>query len=229
MLSKTLRNPVLSLTAFAAIMPLAMGCGTHEIDSGNATIHVATEDGRSQSLTVAIGEVLADAPFESLDILVASPGDIFEFPAVTLERTEDGLRVIEQVGALKIPAEVTWSEDLTTLTVAGAVETTITLNGSSARRAELVAYVAADALGASLSDSDLADGTVRHAAMVLLALAALGVFGYVACMTVGSDQCLQAALATCSNGIDAYKVVCGAGTDVNGTFQLGYLCSYRCN
>ena len=51
---------------------------------------------------------------------------------------------------------------------------------------------------------------------------------YIGCLTGGSLLCSDTAQSACSDGVDEYTMICGVGTDVDGYFQLGFKCSFRC-
>ena len=52
---------------------------------------------------------------------------------------------------------------------------------------------------------------------------------YATCVTAGQAMCADTARDSCtSTGIEDYRMVCGAGYDLDGGFRLGFTCSYRC-
>jgi hypothetical protein len=122
---------------------------------------------------------------------------------------------------------VAWNADRTSLQVlAGGAVISVDVRGvASARDRDRLAgrlietFVGADTGGEVLSDPK-ADGGVTIA--VILAVS------YISCITGGSYVCGESAASNCPNGVDEYKMICGAGFDVEGSFKLGMTCSFRC-
>ena len=51
---------------------------------------------------------------------------------------------------------------------------------------------------------------------------------YVTCITAGQAMCSETAQKNCRAGVEEYKMICGAGYDVAGSFRLGFSCTFDC-
>jgi hypothetical protein len=124
------------------------------------------------------------------------------------------------------PVTVVWDEDFTELVVdADGERSRLALGGMAlaSERADVLAHLAAGFLGAELEPA--ADLEPQYLGVAILVT--LGV-SYGACITGGQLLCAQTARQTCRNGVSEFAVVCGAGTDVDGRFQIGFKCSFHC-
>lgn len=150
-----------------------------------------------------------------------------------LERQGDVLlRVSEHSSFDEGPAEwVRWNANMDMVWIStphGAATVNIEGVENTVMRLRYIGYLSFMALGGHMAMPEL-DSSGEKAIPVLVALAILGVVGYIACITIGQYYCGQAAIAGCGSGnVEVYKVICGAGTDVSGTWRLGYYCSYLC-
>jgi hypothetical protein len=116
--------------------------------------------------------------------------------------------------------DVSWNTDLTALAVG---DITIDIQGVDAGdRERLAGRLIETFVGADTGSTDLkADGGLTIA--IILAVS------YIGCLTGGNVVCGDVAKNTCSSsGVDEYKMICGAGFDVEGSFKLGMSCSFRC-
>jgi len=122
--------------------------------------------------------------------------------------------------------DVTWNAELTNLAVTtpdGEIAIDVA-HVAAADRPRLAGrlietFVGADT-GGDLTADGKADGGITIAIIVAVS--------YISCLTGGNLVCGNVAANACSNGVDEYKMICGAGFDVEGSFKLGMTCSFRC-
>lgn len=124
--------------------------------------------------------------------------------------------------------EVTWNTDRTSLqvtTAAGAIAIDIAGVDAGRDRDRLAGRLIETFVGADTGSSVLADGKADGGVTIAIIVAV----SYIACVTGGNAVCGNVASDTCaSTGVDEYKMICGAGFDVEGSFKLGMTCSFRC-
>ncbi len=151
----------------------------------------------------------------------------------------DGRRLIRvspwMESSSKLASSIEWNQDLDTVWIelpSGTAVVTLDGQVDQTQKARFIGYLATMALGGGFGfehheASDVAK--FYGAGAVFIVLAVLALLGYALCMIVGSGKCKNAAEDLCGKGqVQKYKVICGAGTDVNGKFQLGYGCSVLC-
>ena len=246
------KSPAYSAIALAFFAPYSMGCQTTAVEeapvSSQMFVSVSAPDGSVEEMSGSFEEMIGPSQGMlpefvldgelSIDAAGLLSGARAEFEladggALVLERQGNSLaRVSSELGyGGQEAAMVQWNDELDTMwiTTAGG-SSVIGIDGleDESLRARYIGYVAAQTLGAHLTMSE-PDAEVARAIPVVIALAALGIVGFSSCIFFGSNTCLNAALASCGAGnVRDFKVICGAGTDVSGKFQLGFDCSFVC-
>ncbi len=216
--------------------------------SGEARIIIDEPDGRSITKRIALSELDAAAsPLPDVELdgrMTASAADVLTAGVVRvpiahgseLVLAREGRRLTRVSTSLDLQdydlpdVSVEWNETLDTVWVDGpAGSTTISLEGVPQQTAaELIGQTSVLLLGAHIGVTD-AEATQPKVFPVVIALATLGIVGYVSCIWFGNTTCLQAAVASCGQGnVASYKNICGGGYDVQGKFQAGYNCSILC-
>lgn len=148
-----------------------------------------------------------------------------------LARAGDSLRGPDPADPARPAHTVRWSPDyslLTFETVDGLHQISLEGDLSAGDRQRWAATVAIDGLGGH-GRTGSGPQPVAAAAVVVVALGIIAAASYVACVALGPGVCGDQAEKGCGAGkVDESKAICGAGFDVNGDFQLGFQCSYRC-
>ena len=110
---------------------------------------------------------------------------------------------------------------------AGGSAITVELRGvvDPVERRQVLGYLAAGFLGADT----VRPGSNRDFGASAVAVVAIATIGYIGCITGGQELCGENAANLCGAGqVDEYKMICGAGYDLDDNFQLGFQCSFRC-
>lgn len=245
----TVRSSIL----LTASLPLALGCTVEAVPpaEGQVRVTISTADGVVEERTDTYAEMVEPSleglgEFSTDGRLTSNPSEVFAGASTELALYDGQTLVLERDGnslarvapefepeiADATASAVEWSPELDTLwvTTPGG-EVVVQVEGIADRdaRGRYLGTMAVMLLGGHLGLGDLTLEEGRGGPVVVVALAALGVFGYVACITYGTQICGAQAIRSCGWGrVSRFKTICGAGYDVGGSFHLGYHCSFRC-
>ncbi len=214
----------MTITRLLLASTLLVGCA----DSEDVAIRIVAPDG-SEVVEHSTREELASPSlpiaFRADGAVVTDPADLFTADSLELRDPTGNWFAVDHTGnALVGPAvTVTWDDSFTTVTAhVDDSETSMTVTGISDRllRARVIGRLAMGLLGADTGSDAKAD----FGATAVIALA----ITYVTCITAGQAMCSDTAARNCRNGTNDYKMICGAGYDVAGSFRLGFSCTFDC-
>lgn len=247
-------SPLLS-AALAALMPLSLGCqGGPELTDGEVQLTVTTPDGTVTEEVLpfddVVGPALAGLPSFQVDGKeTTDPRQILSGERAELVLLDGQTLVIERQGDTltrvapafpedhEFPGAVHLLPDRYGLEVEGPGGSSwVELAGidDESLREQVMAYTAIRMLGAQMGLRGERETAQIDPGTVTIALAAIFTFGavisYTTCVFAGTSQCGKYANAHCPGGANdvEFTTICGAGFDLQGNFQLGYHCSYRC-
>lgn len=185
-----------------APLPAYLADGEESTDPGR----VLTAD-RSE-LALATGEILV-IQHEGNVLSRLEPAQIEGVPNVTVELTP----AMDEL-------YVTGDEGTTVIEIDGDLD--------EATRAQVAGTLAVGLLGGHAG----LDGQIEtpqceffcFATIVAVTVA----MSYVTCVTVGQAICGDIAVRACRRGVRNSAMICGAGFDAQGSFRLGFECTYVC-
>jgi hypothetical protein len=242
-------NPV-SMILFAALVPHTTACelSATPVERGQVRVTITAADGAVEERTGSWEELVAPAlrglgAFRADGRDSADPGEVFsagrteltlfDGEALVLERSARSLRRTAPALAVEAAAAaaVDWNEELDTLWIAGDDGVTVVQVEGVAdpdARARYLGTMAVMMLGGHLGLAGLSE-EARGGPAVMIALAVIGITSHAACVWYGPQRCGEQASLGCGAGnVRDFKTICGVGTDVNGSWQFGYHCSFSC-
>jgi hypothetical protein len=208
------------LLAFA----LCAGCA----DSDDVSIRIVAPDGSEVIEHSTREDLLTPAlpiAFRADGVIATDAARLFDAQTLELRDPTGNWFPVDHMGntLIRDGVTVTWDGAFNTVTArTGEAATSMTVEGLSSdmERARVLGRLAMGLLGADTGSDAKAD----FGATAVIALTVT----YVTCITAGQAMCSETAARNCRSGVEEYKMICGAGYDVAGSFRLGFSCTFDC-